>query len=104
MAQEIRCWRDVLFDVWAYYNMAPSYWREGELGNAAGGALHCTLDDGNIRDSDIEYGIKVAMEKGDVAGEALGRRLLLLSPTQRNKLNANYHQYAYGAPQPAKIA
>jgi hypothetical protein len=55
-------------------------------GNGAGGNLHIVLDDGNVRDSDIEFCIERAQEKGDKFGEAIGRVLLRMSKTQRRKV------------------
>jgi hypothetical protein len=55
-------------------------------GNAAWGSLHCVLDDGNIRDRDVQACIDHAVEKGDAEGERLARILLTLTKAQRLRL------------------
>jgi uncharacterized tellurite resistance protein B-like protein len=57
-------------------------------GNSAGGSLHIVLEDGNILDSDIEYCIQIAKEKGDLKGMELGFLIKRLSKTQRKKLSS----------------
>lgn len=55
-------------------------------GNSNGGALHVVLEDGNIRDSDIEFCIDKAEKAGDLDGISIGALLLQMSKTQRRKL------------------
>lgn len=69
-------------------------------GNSGGGALHIVLEDGNVRDSDLEFCYRWAMTDGDWRdgpdlvdtgprdhlGAALALALLAMSPTQRHKL------------------
>jgi hypothetical protein len=55
-------------------------------GNGAGGSLHIALDDGNVRDSDLDFCIERAEERGDEHGAALARVLRRMSKTQRLKL------------------
>lgn len=59
----------------AFYELHPT-----------GGSLHIVLDDGNVKDSDVQSCVDYAIQGGDKTGEKLGRVLLLMSPTQRNKL------------------
>lgn len=54
--------------------------------NPSWGSLHIVLDDGNVSDGNVEYAIRWAQEEGDTEGEALGRILLTMSPTQRSKM------------------
>jgi hypothetical protein len=61
-----------------------NYYRQP--GNAAWGSLHCVLDDGNVRDKDVQGCIDHAVEKGDAEGERLGRILLTLTKSQRLRL------------------
>ena len=56
--------------------------------NAAWGSLHIVLDDGNVRDSDVEFCIGWAADRGDVEGEVLARILRTMSKTQRLRLGA----------------
>lgn len=56
-------------------------------GNSVGGSLHIVLDDGNIEDSNVEFCIKSASERGDAEGAELGFLLLTMSKTQRKKLS-----------------
>lgn len=51
-----------------------------------GGSLHIVLEDGNIDTESVMWCINYASVHGDVEGEALGRVLLTMSKTQRNKL------------------
>lgn len=62
--------------------------RELYARHGAGCCLHIVLDDGNIHDSNIEFCIKYAIEEGHPECEALARRLLLMSRTQRLKLGS----------------
>lgn len=55
-------------------------------GNDMGGSLHILLADQNVADSDVDFCINVASERGDTEGEALARTLRLMSRTQRLKL------------------
>ncbi len=54
--------------------------------NSAGGSLHILIEDGNTRDSDIEFCIEWAKSKGDEDGIKLGEILLSMSRTQRGKI------------------
>ena len=58
----------------------------------AGGSLHIVLDDGNNSDKDIEFCIRWAMERGDIAGEFIGKRLLDVAYEDREK----YQWYIIG--------
>jgi hypothetical protein len=55
-------------------------------GNEAGGALHVVLDDCNVDDGSVRFCLTEATERGDADGEALARKLLAMSKTQRRKL------------------
>jgi len=50
------------------------------------GHLHIALDDGNVRDSDVDFCIMFAAEWQDDEGLALARILRTMSKTQRKKL------------------
>ncbi len=54
-------------------------------GNAAGGSLHCVLDDGNYERCHIEWSIGHAEERGDETAVWLARVLLLMSNSQRRR-------------------
>jgi hypothetical protein len=54
--------------------------------NPTWGVLHVALDDGNIKDSDIQHCIGYAIGTGDKEGESLAAALLAMSRTQRGKL------------------
>jgi hypothetical protein len=54
--------------------------------NIAWGSLHIALDDGNIKDSDIEFCIDYARQGLDTEGSELGLILLSMSKTQRKKI------------------
>lgn len=56
--------------------------------NPAWGALHIVLDDGNVRNKDVQFCIDSALEQGDVEGHELARLLLEMSVTQRRKLRS----------------
>lgn len=64
-------------------------------GNEIGGSLHAIFD-GNTKDSDVEWCIEHAREKGDTAAVVLGETLRRMSRTQRWKIvrafNLNYHK------------
>lgn len=55
-------------------------------GGSVGCCLHLILDEPNSRDGDVEYCIQYARERGHADCEALGRTLLLMSRTQRSKI------------------
>ncbi len=55
-------------------------------GNSAGGSLHIVLEDGNVKNRDVEFCRLWAEERGDVDGVALAEILLNMSQTQRRKL------------------
>ena len=48
--------------------------------------FHLVLDDGNIKDGDIQDCIDTAREYGDEEGVKIGELLLKLSKTQRSKI------------------
>lgn len=54
--------------------------------NPAWGSLHIVLDDGNVRDSDVEFCRLLAQKRDDVEGESLAEILAQMSKTQRIKL------------------
>ena len=64
--------------------MVRAYYAEPE--NVCGGSLHIVLDDCNVRDSDVEFCIEYAKERGDRAGVLLGEILRRMSKTQRLKI------------------
>lgn len=59
-----------------------------------GGDLHIVLDDGNVEDTHIQWCIENAGVYRDFEPECarlLGRLLLLMTMTQRRKIDADYH-------------
>ena len=61
--------------------------REYYEDNYAGGSLHIVLDDGNIRDSDLEFCLKEAELAGDERAIKIAKLMLQMSKTQRKKLS-----------------
>ena len=57
--------------------------------NINGGNLHIILEDGNVKDSDVEYCIKVCMEKRDWDGLSLAAQLMTITPLQRDIVTSN---------------
>lgn len=55
-------------------------------GNAAGGALHIVLEDGNVETKYVEHCLEYARQCNDSDGVALAELLLKMSFTQRTKL------------------
>lgn len=51
--------------------------------HCAGCCLHITLDDGNVRDSDVEFCMKRAIEKAHPLCQEIAGKLLLMTKTQR---------------------
>jgi hypothetical protein len=54
--------------------------------NSAGCCLHIVLDDGNVRDSDVDCCIESARKKGHADCETLALLLRKMSRTQRGRL------------------
>jgi hypothetical protein len=54
--------------------------------NPCWGALHIVLDDGNVKNKDVEFCAEDALERGDAEGHELALLLLQMSTTQRHKL------------------
>ena len=59
----------------------------------AWGSLHIVMEDGNVRDGDVEFCIQDALKLRDWRGAELACVLRQMSRTQRRKLYhvANYH-------------
>jgi Zn-finger protein len=93
MTTKMATWRDVLWDCWEYYNIHQ---------HGAGGWLHIVLDDGNCRNGDVESCLESAIIHHDPACEALARRLLTMSQTQREELCKHYDLYRMGAEEPPR--
>ncbi len=55
-------------------------------GNEVGGNLHNVLEDGNVKDSDVEFCLNEALKCNDKKGVELAKLLLKMSKTQRLKL------------------
>ena len=55
-------------------------------GNGAGGCLHIFLDDGNIRDQDIQFCLELAKSKKDTDAVIISEILMRMSKTQRSRL------------------
>ena len=60
--------------------------RELYATNSVGCCLHIVLDDGNVNDIHVQACADSARERGHPKCEALARKLLEMSPTQRRKL------------------
>jgi hypothetical protein len=56
------------------------------IDHPAWGSLHVVLDDGNVEDDCVRFCIEFAEQEGDEEGAELGRILMRMSKTQRNKL------------------
>jgi len=56
-------------------------------GNNCGGHLHIVLEDGNCRDSDVQFCLDECVEHRDIDGVCLCVQLMQLSKTQRMKLS-----------------
>lgn len=56
-------------------------------GNSVGGNLHIVLEDGNIKDDDVQWCLDNARERGDASGVELAELLLKMTKTQRTKLS-----------------
>ena len=54
--------------------------------NAVGCCLHIALDDGNLKDADIQFCMSQAKDNHHLDCEALAWKLLAFSETQRRKL------------------
>lgn len=67
---------DSVIDRFAAYHADEPCW----------GSLHIVLDDGNVRDGDVDFCIAYAEELGDEEGAELGRILRKMSETQRLKI------------------
>ena len=59
---------------------------------AVGCCLHVVLDDGNVRDDDVQYCVDRATERAHPKCETLARLLLRMSKTQRQKLSASAYK------------
>ena len=66
--------------------LVKEYYKE----NPVGGNLHIVLDDGNVKDSNVQFCLNQAEENGDVKGVELAKILLQMSKTQRLKLYADH--------------
>ena len=61
--------------------------------NPMWGSLHIVLEDGNVRDSDVEFCRHYATEQGDVEGADLAQILLTMSKTQRLRIDEKVDEY-----------
>jgi hypothetical protein len=60
--------------------------REYYKTNPTGGSLHIVLDDGNVKDKNVEFCWLYAIKEGDKEGEQLAQLLMHMSETQRMKV------------------
>lgn len=58
-----------------------------------GCCLHIVLDDGNIKDSDVQFCVDQAKENSHTDCLSLAEKLLIMSKTQRKKLAARISIY-----------
>lgn len=58
--------------------------------NPVGCCLHIVLDDNNIRDSDVEFCLRQAVDEGHELCERVARNLLQMSKTQRLKVSKSW--------------
>lgn len=61
--------------------------------NCMGCCLHVALDDGNLKDKDVQFCIDFAVGQNHPECEDLGRKLLELSQTQRAKLKRTWYTH-----------
>lgn len=61
--------------------------------NGAWGSLHNVLDDGNVSDSNVNFCLDRALDRGDYEGAELAKLLLEMSKTQRLKLPSAVDAY-----------
>lgn len=54
--------------------------------NGSWGSLHIVLEDGNVKNADVEYCLQYAKDNDDIEGEKLANILLRMSKTQRLKI------------------
>lgn len=64
-------------------------------GNSVGGNLHIVLDDGNVKDEDVQFCLERCREQRDQVGERLAAVLLHMSKTQRLKMGRLFADIAY---------
>lgn len=62
-------------------------------GNGAWGSLHNVLDDGNVKNIDVEWAIVRAWDGNDEEGAMLARILLSMSKTQRLRLPKKVREF-----------
>lgn len=65
--------------------LAKAYY--AKPGNSVGGSLHIVLDDGNVKDKNVEFCLEQARLMGDEDGIKLAGLLLRMSKTQRYKIH-----------------
>jgi len=80
-------------DVKSILPLLREYYKNPE--NSVGGNLHIILEDPNYDDSSVKYCIECCQKAGDVLGEKIGKKILLLSKTQRKKLQKYYFNSWY---------
>ena len=58
-------------------------------GNSVGGNLHTVIDDGNLKDKNIDFCIKCCTQSNDIKGLEICNIFKSLSKTQRKKVYLN---------------
>ena len=61
--------------------------------NPAWGSLHIVVEDGNVKDKDVNFCYKWALKNNDVDGMALAKVLLEMSKTQRLCIGSKVDKY-----------
>jgi hypothetical protein len=64
--------------------------------NHAWGSLHIVLEDGNVKNADVEYCYQYAIDTGDQEGASLAKILLRMSKTQRLLIDSKVDKYNKG--------
>ena len=62
--------------------------------HGCGGHLHIVLDDGNLRDADVEFCIAAAAKDGCLPCQQVGALLRVMTETQRRGLYNRHAEYA----------
>ena len=64
--------------------------------NPCGGNLHIVLDDGNLRNSDLQWCAGYACGQADELGNDIANLMLTMTMKQRKRVYRNYAKYSGG--------
>lgn len=73
--------------------------RQYAIDNPTGGGLHIVVDDQNLADSNVEFCIDFALERGDHYGAALALLMLHMTRTQRGRISQRWYDWAASEPE-----